>query len=282
VLIVEALAEAGDSLSAVGIASAQAEARQLVAHVLDCNLAELDLRLTFGFDLSNDQAAALHRLLERRAKREPLQHILGRAPFRYLELAVGPGVFVPRPETEAVCELAIGAIRSIADRQSLALDVGTGSGAIAAALATETEARVIAIELSPAAAEYAAKNFAELSAAVELRVGDFRDCCGDLIGQLDVLISNPPYIPETAVPFDVEVRDYDPDLALYSGPDGLDLIRELAVFGLLLLKPGGKLILEHADGQSDAVVELLLSAGWSNVLPHPDATGRLRAVTAHR
>jgi release factor glutamine methyltransferase len=282
VLIIEALAEAGDSLSSVGIASPQAEARQLVAHVLGCNLAELDLRLTFGFDLSTTQAAALHQLLERRLSREPLQHILGKAPFRYLELTVGPGVFVPRPETEAVCELAITALRAITNRQPLALDIGTGSGAIAAALATETAARVIAIELSPAAAEYAAKNFAELSAAVELRVGDFRDKSSDLFGLLDVLISNPPYIPESAVPIDTEVRDYDPDLALYSGPDGLDLIRELAVFGLLLLKPGGKLILEHADGQSDAVVELLLSSGWSDVLPHPDATGRLRAVTANR
>ena len=281
-LIIEALAEAGDSLSSVGIASPQAEARQLVAHVLGCNLAELDLRLTFGFDLSTKQAAALHQLLERRLSREPLQHILGKAPFRYLELTVGPGVFVPRPETEAVCELAITALRAITNRQPLALDIGTGSGAIAAALATETAARVIAIELSPAAAEYAAKNFAELSAAVELRVGDFRDKSSDLFGLLDVLISNPPYIPESAVPIDTEVRDYDPDLALYSGPDGLDLIRELAVFGLLLLKPGGKLILEHADGQSDAVVELLLSSGWSDVLPHPDATGRLRAVTANR
>jgi release factor glutamine methyltransferase len=282
VLIVEALAEVGDSLSTVGIASPQAEARQLVAHVLGCSLAELDLRLTFGFNLSTEQAALLHQLLERRVNREPLQHILGKAPFRHLELKVGPGVFVPRPETEAVCELAISALRAITDRQPLALDIGTGSGAIAAALATETEARVIAIELSPAAAEYAAKNFAELAAVVELRVGDFRDHSSDLFGQLDVLISNPPYIPETAVPIDTEVRDYDPDLALYSGPDGLDLIRELAVFGLLLLKPGGKLVLEHADGQSDAVVELLLSAGWSNVLPHPDATGRLRAVTANR
>jgi len=282
VLIVEALAEVGDSLSTVGIASPQAEARQLVAHVLGCSLAELDLRLTFGFNLSTEQAVLLHQLLERRVNREPLQHILGKAPFRHLELKVGPGVFVPRPETEAVCELAISALRAITDRQPLALDIGTGSGAIAAALATETEARVIAIELSPAAAEYAAKNFAELAAVVELRVGDFRDHSSDLFGQLDVLISNPPYIPETAVPIDTEVRDYDPDLALYSGPDGLDLIRELAVFGLLLLKPGGKLVLEHADGQSDAVVELLLSAGWSNVLPHPDATGRLRAVTANR
>ena len=281
-LIVEALAEVGDSLSTVGIASPQAEARQLVAHVLGCSLAELDLRLTFGFNLSTEQAVLLHQLLERRVNREPLQHILGKAPFRHLELKVGPGVFVPRPETEAVCELAISALRAITDRQPLALDIGTGSGAIAAALATETEARVIAIELSPAAAEYAAKNFAELAAVVELRVGDFRDHSSDLFGQLDVLISNPPYIPETAVPIDTEVRDYDPDLALYSGPDGLDLIRELAVFGLLLLKPGGKLVLEHADGQSDAVVELLLSAGWSNVLPHPDATGRLRAVTANR
>ena len=281
-LIVEALAEVGDTLSGVGIASPQAEARQLVAHVLGCTLGELDLRLTFGFELSTEQAALLHQLLVRRASREPLQHILGKAPFRHLELAVGPGVFVPRPETETVCELAISALRKTTERQPLALDIGTGSGAIAAALATETNARVIAIELSAAAAAYAARNFAQLAPAVELRVGDFRDQSGDLAGQLDLIISNPPYIPESAVPVDAEVRDYDPDLALYSGPDGLDLIRELAVFGLLLLKPGGHLILEHADGQSDSVVELLLSEGWSSVSPHPDATGRLRAVTAKR
>jgi release factor glutamine methyltransferase len=278
-LIVEALAEVGDSLSSAGIASARSEARQLVAHAIGITLAELDLRLSFGLGLDQSQQKTLYSALERRVRREPLQHILGTAPFRNLELAVGLGVFVPRPETEAVAQLAID---FLSDRPAaLALDVGTGSGAIALALATETKARVVAIELSREAAEFAKENFDRYRAAIELRVGDFRDVSLDLHGQLDVLISNPPYIPESAIPIDPEVRDYDPPLALYSGADGLDLIRELIEVAEHLLKPDGLLVLEHADGQSDQVVQLLLSRGWQPTA-HPDATQRLRAVTAIR
>jgi release factor glutamine methyltransferase len=277
-LIVEALAEVGDSLSIAGIESARAEARQLVAHAMNVTLSELDLRLSLGFGLDAQQLKTLYAGLERRVRREPLQHILGTAGFRHLALEVGLGVFVPRPETEAVAQLAID---FLSERPgALALDVGTGSGAIALALATETSARVVAIELSPDAAAFAKKNIDRHQAAIELRVGDFRDAL-DLHGQLDLLISNPPYIPEGAIPIDPEVRDYDPPLALYSGADGLDLIRELIEVAEHLLKPDGLLVLEHADGQSDQVVQLLLSRGW-HPTAHPDATQRLRAVTAIR
>jgi release factor glutamine methyltransferase len=279
-LIVEALAEVGDSLQSAGIASAQAEARLLVAHALGVSLAELDTRLSFGFGLSEDQTRALYGMLARRVTREPLQHITGMAPFRYLELSVGPGVFVPRPETESVTQLAIDFLKPRPN--ALVLDVGTGSGAIALALATETSARVVAIELSADAAEFARQNFERYGADIELRLGDFREVANDLAGSVDLLISNPPYIPASAVPLDPEVRDFDPELALYSGEDGLDVIRDLAVFSQLLVVPGGAIVLEHADGQSDAVVELLLSAGWSAVTAHPDATDRLRAVSALR
>jgi release factor glutamine methyltransferase len=279
-LIVEALAEVGDSLHAAGVASAKAEARLLAAHAMEISLSELDSRLSFGFGLSEQQTLELYEMLARRLKREPLQHIIGLAPFRFLELSVGPGVFVPRPETESVAQLAIDFLKK--RPAALVLDVGTGSGAIALALKTETDARVIAVELSADAAAFARQNFDRYGADIELRVGDFREVTGDLTGSLDLLISNPPYIPNDAIPRDPEVRDFDPELALYSGEDGLDLIRDLAIFGRLLVRPGGAMVLEHADGQSDAVVELLLSAGWSAVTAHPDATERLRAVSAIR
>lgn len=278
-LIVEALAEVGDALSGAGITSARAEARLLVAHALQVNLSELDNRLTFGLGLEDQHLVQLYAALERRVAREPLQHITGSAPFRHLELAVGSGVFIPRPETEAVVQFAID---FLSERQrALALDVGTGSGAIAIALATETDARVVAIEVSPEAASYARRNIDRYASEVELRIGDFRDVSVDLAGKLDLLISNPPYIPESAVPVDPEVRDYDPALALYSGADGLDLIRELIEVASYLVRPDGMLVLEHADGQSDSVVQLLLRAGWQPTA-HPDATQRLRAVTAVR
>lgn len=277
--IVETLAEVGNSLTSAGITSARAEARLLVAKAMGISLSELDNRLSFGFGLGEEQLIELHAMLDRRLRREPLQHITGAAPFRYLELHVGPGVFVPRPETEVVAQLAIDFL--LLHPKSTALDVGTGSGAIALAMATETDASVVAIELSEDAAAYARQNFDHHGAKIDLRVGDFRDLAFEFKGSLDLLISNPPYIPEDAIPLDPEVRDYDPPLALYSGADGLDFIRELVELAEHLLKPTGLLVLEHADGQSDSVVQLLLEAGWQPTA-HPDATQRLRAVTAVR
>jgi release factor glutamine methyltransferase len=143
-------------------------------------------------------------------------------------------------------------------------------------------ARVIAVEASEDAAKYTAVNIAQWAPAVELRVGEFQDHVLDLAGQLDLVISNPPYIPTDAVPIDPEVRDHDPDLALYGGSDGLDLIREIIQTAPILLKPGGMLVLEHADGQSDAVCQLLLDEGFSKVSAQSDLSQRLRSVTAIR
>lgn len=276
-LLSVAINELAERFRVAGIASYQADAELLLAHHLGLSRGALQAAaMTAGeVDLTEiEQAISL------REQRVPLQHITGLAPFRSLELAVAPGVFVPRFETESVAQLGIDYLRSIPGSPR-AVDVCSGSGAIAIALALETEATVYAIELSDAAIEYARKNIAKYSAAVELISGDFQDHLGKL-RDLDLVISNPPYIPQDAVPVDPEVHLHDPELALYSGPDGLDAIRELISLSEISLRPGGMLILEHADGQSDSVRELLLSAGWRGVSSHPDPAQRLRAISAIR
>lgn len=270
------LEQTAGRLKEAGIDSYQADAEQLIAFFLEVSRGELRAMAFLNSDF--EPGEELLALIERRIKREPLQHLTGVAYFRNLTLAVGPGVFIPRPETEAVVSVALEYL--FAHPGAKVIDVGTGSGAIAISIATEAKLSVDAIEKSSAAAEFARVNIEANHASVNLMVGDFRDI--DLsFESYDLVISNPPYIPEAAVPIDPEVRDYDPDLALYGGEDGLDLIREIIELALLILRPGGMLVLEHADGQSDSVCELLL-ANWQSVRVHPDPTGRLRAVSAIR
>jgi len=273
----EAIASLADRFQVAGIASFQADAELLLGHLLNVSRGELQAMSITGaeIDPSTFEAAAC-----RREAREPLQHILGIAPFRSIQLKVGPGVFVPRFETELVAQLAIDFLRSVPGKPA-AVDAGTGTGAIAISLALETDAEVSAIELSDAALGFARENISSSGAEVKLIAGDF---LVELLQfrNLDLLVSNPPYIPASAIPVDPEVYNYDPEMALYSGEDGLDAIRELIAIGQVVLRPGGMMILEHADGQSDAVRELLLDAGWRGVSVHPDAVGRLRAVSAIR
>ena len=276
-LIGLAISEIAERFQRAGIASFQADAELLLAHHLGVSRGELQAMALTDQDID---FAAVAKAVSLREARVPLQHITGLAPFRSLELRVGPGVFVPRFETELVAQIGIDFLRSIPGASS-AVDVGTGSGAIAISLALETEASVKAIEISEEAAGYARENISKYSARVDLIQGDFRDELAKLRG-LDLVISNPPYIPEDAIPVDPEVQLHDPQLALYSGPDGLDAIRELVALSEISLRPGGMLVLEHADGQSDSVRELLLTAGWRGVSAHPDAAQRLRAVSAIR
>jgi release factor glutamine methyltransferase len=204
------------------------------------------------------------------------------AAFRTLELSVGPGVFVPRPETEQVVQYAIDYLRQL-PTPGVAIDLGTGSGAIAIAMAKEVpQARVFAVELSESAHAYAAKNILANGVSVELRLGAMQEVVSDLVGLLDVVVSNPPYIPNSAIPIDPEVRDFDPELALYGGEDGLDVIRDISGIAAALLRPGGLLVLEHADGQSEDIRELLLTGGWLKVSAFQDATMRNRTITAIR
>ncbi len=278
----EALAFASEKLSAAGVPSPQADATWLLCHILETDRSDLLTRITFDQDLAAEQLDAFLVALARREKREPLQHITGKAAFRSLELSVGPGVFIPRPETEQVVQYAIDYLRQL-PTPGVAIDLGTGSGAIAIAMAVEVpQTKVYAVELSQAAFDYAAKNIEANLAAVELRLGAMQEVVSDLVGGLDVVISNPPYIPDSAIPIDPEVRNFDPELALYGGEDGLDVIRDISGIAAALLRAGGLLVLEHADGQSDAIRELLLNDGWLSVSAFQDATMRYRTITAIR
>jgi release factor glutamine methyltransferase len=278
----EALSLASEKLTEAGVPSPQADATWLLCHILDTDRSDLLTRITFEQSLTAAQLDDFLVALARRQKREPLQHITGKAAFRSLELSVGPGVFVPRPETEQVVQYAIDYLRQL-PRPGVAIDLGTGSGAIAIAMATEVpQTKVYAVELSESAFDYAAKNIEANSAGVELRLGAMQEVVSDLVGGLDVVISNPPYIPSSAIPIDPEVRNYDPELALYGGEDGLDVIRDISGIAAALLRSGGLLVLEHADGQSEAIRELLLNDGWLSVSAFQDATMRYRTITAIR
>ena len=219
--------------------------------------------------------------MSRRATRIPLQHLTGVAHFRYLELVVGPGVFVPRPETETVVQLAIDFARGIG--HPLVIDLGTGSGAIAGSLAHEVPgARVHAVELSDEAFPYAQRNLAPLG--VELVQGDLAHAFAELDGTCDVVISNPPYIPANAVPREPEARDHDPHMALYGGgEDGMVLPRAAAASAARLLRPGGFFVMEHAEVQAGAMAALFAASGhWGNIATHRDLAGRDRATSGIR
>lgn len=278
--IVDALSKVTDSLAEANVPTPQADAYWLICYAAGITKSELMNRLAFDESLNSQQVETLLTAVEKRKQRIPLQHITGTAAFRDFELSVGQGVFIPRPETEMVAQLGIDFLKPFAN-QALALDIGAGSGAIAISIARAVpRVRVVAVEASEAAAAFTAANIRSLAPEVELRIGDFQEHVLDLAGQVDLLISNPPYIPIDAIPLDLEVREHDPDLALYGGQDGLDVIRELVQIGPVLLKRGGMIVLEHADGQSDAVCELLLAEGFSKVQAHSDLTERLRSVSA--
>jgi release factor glutamine methyltransferase len=215
----------------------------------------------------------------RRADRVPLQHLTGRAPFRYLDLEVGPGVFVPRPETESVVQWAVDALRDA--EAPLAVDLCTGSGAIALSLATELAgARVHAVEVDPVAFEWARRNDRE--GVVAWHLGPVEGCLPDLDGSVDLVASNPPYVAEDEAHLpEPEVVDHDPHVALFAGDDGLAVIREVERAARRLLRPGGLVVVEHSDRQGETAPEVFEKAGgWSEVADHEDLTGRPRYVTA--
>ena len=271
-------------LTAAGVPDPTVDAELLLGHVLGLGRGEVQSKVAIDAAVEQDDVAKFEALVSRRAAREPLQHITGKAPFRSLELAVGPGVFVPRPETELVAQFAIDALRSSAEPEPIAVDLGTGSGAIAIALATEVpHARVLAVELSPDAHEWAQRNVAASGASnLELRRGDLADAFPELDGSVAVVISNPPYVPNRAIPRDPEVRLHDPAVALYGGEDGLDIVRSLSHTAWRLLHSGGTLVIEHGELQGAEIRALLDGDGWRALSTHPDLLGRDRSTTALR
>ena len=224
----------------------------------------------------------------RREAREPLQHITGVAYFRYLDLEVGPGVFVPRPETEVMTGWAIDRLTEMDVAEPVAVDLGTGSGAIALAIAQEVpRARVHAVEADPIARPWTERNISRCSAAsphtegrVALYPGDFESALAELNGTVDLVISNPPYIPVSAeVP--PEVGEYEPAAALYSGADGLNAIRVVERVARRLLRPGGRVAVEHGSPQGVAVYWVFAEEnGWQQTRNHTDLAGLDRFVTA--
>ncbi|WP_336647919.1 peptide chain release factor N(5)-glutamine methyltransferase [Microbacterium sp. MMO-10] len=280
--LAEALRRAATVLGEAGVPDPVVDAELLAGHVLGMGRGAVQAATIRGDALDETQTDALEALVARRAAREPLQHLTGTAPFRHLELAVGPGVFVPRPETEIVAQFAIDALLASASPEPVGVDLCTGSGAIALALATEVpHARVHAVELSPEAHAWAQRNTAG-QGNLALVLGDLREALGELDGTVDVVISNPPYVPDDAIPRDPEVRLFDPALALYGGPDGLDVVRAISRRAWALLHPGGTLVLEHAEVQGAAIRELLAADGWRATATHQDLTRRDRATTAIR
>ncbi len=277
-------ARAVDILTAARVPSPDVDAELLLGHVLGLGRGQVQAKIAAGAAVGPEDVFALLEAVERRAAREPLQHITGRAAFRSLELAVGPGVFVPRPETETVAQIAIDAVLATAAPSPRAVDLGTGSGAIALALATEVpHARVVAVENSPAAFVWARQNARESGADnIRMVFDDLGRALPDHDGAVDVVVSNPPYIPDDAVPRDPEVRLHDPAAALYGGPDGLDVVRALSATARRLLRPGGTLVVEHGEEQGAAMRDLLTADGWRAATTHPDLVGRDRATTAIR
>jgi release factor glutamine methyltransferase len=276
------IAAATGRLAAAGVASPEHDARALAVHVLGASKPS-DLLLVDAFEVG--QQTSYDDLVGRRADRVPLQHLTGSVGFRYVELDVGPGVFVPRPETESVVQFAVEALAGVAD--PLCVDLCTGSGTIAFALANELPgATVHAVERDPGALEWARRNAAARAKAgdpeVQLHLGSAEHALPDLDGALDLVISNPPYVAttETHIP-DPEVLDHDPGIALWAGEDGFDVIRLVEQAARRLLKPGGLLVVEHSDRQGRSAPALLeVAGGWSQVQDHQDYAGRDRFVTA--
>ncbi|HEX5189050.1 MAG TPA: peptide chain release factor N(5)-glutamine methyltransferase [Streptosporangiaceae bacterium] len=281
-LLMSEIAVAVARLAEAGVESPRADAELMAAHRHGVSRSELNLVPDADFDPRFWDDIA------RRESREPLQHITGVAFFRYLELEVGPGVFVPRPETEVMTGWAIDRLTEMDVADPVVADLGTGSGAIALAIAQEVpRAHVHAVEGDPLARPWTERNIAScagvaphISGRITLHGGDFSGALPDLDGSVDLVISNPPYIPVGAcVP--PEVGEYEPTAALYSGTDGLDAVRAVERTARRLLRPGGRVAVEHGAVQGAAVYWVFAEEnGWKETRNHSDLAGLDRFVTA--
>lgn len=275
--------KAVEKLAAAGVPSPKVDAEELAAFSLGIQRTRLGLQPL----VEGEWVDGYTELIDQRAQRVPLQYLLGSVPIGRADIAVGPGVFIPRPETELLVQWALEAIRDVPD--PVVVDLCTGSGAIALAISVERpDARVIAVEREDGALAWARRNL-ELhleggGTPVELRGGDFTDprLLYDLDGVADLVTANPPYVP-AGTPVEPEVADYDPPEAVFAGADGLDVIRPLINVAAALLKPGGALVIEHDDSHGESVPALLSGRRvLDQVADHDDLAGRPRFVTARR
>ena len=287
------LIDATQRLTASGIESARTDAELLLCHVLDVSRARL---LTVD-ELTREQRMRFEGLLSKRMSRYPLQHLTGLAPFRYLELDIGPGALVPRPETEVVVETAVRHLRTLPEGAHV-LDLCSGAGPIAIAIATEVaNCHVVAIEKYADAQQWGRRNaekyatrIAEQGSVLTFVDGDVTDSApyAPYAHSIDVVVSNPPYIPNGMVPRDPEVSMHDPKEALFGGADGMDVIRPLLDGAAYVLKDGGLLVIEHADVQGEAAGDagvpaiVRAHADFEDVVDHNDLTARPRYTVARR
>lgn len=270
------LDDAAARLEQAEVASPRHDAETLLSHVTGVPRA----LLTIAARVDDVQRRVYLEMIDARARRVPLQHLTGVAGFRHVDVEVGPGVFVPRPETELLADWAIDAARA-AGPEPVVVELCAGSGAISLAIVDELPiARVHAVELDEQAFGWARRNLD--GTGVDLRLGDMADAFSDLDGAVDVVVANPPYIPleagESVAP---EARDHDPALALWSGDDGLDAMRVVETVAWRLLRPGGAVGAEHADAQGDSAPQVF-AGRWREVRDHRDLADRPRYVTARR
>jgi release factor glutamine methyltransferase len=279
--IKELLRQAKSQLDESGIS--QVDAEHLLAHCLGVSRMDLHNPVILESTLANivDEQTieeTFATLVERRISFEPLQYLTGTAPFRHLEIEVGPGVLVPRPESELLVEAVLQHISNLEGIVSV-VDLGAGSGALSLAVATEAEnARVIAVEKSPEAIFWLKKNVSRIDEKVRIVEGDISDVLVDV--KCDLVIANPPYIPDDQV-LPRDVAGFEPHIALFGGPTGIEIPRQFIAAAARLLKSGGVLVIEHTEEQG-LVIEGELALDFENVVLHHDLNDRPRWSSAVR
>ena len=289
----EVLRASTDVLTQAGVSSPRHDAEALASFALGAERSAVRTWLALGVSINADQVSQIQVLVERRANREPLQHITGSTGFARIDLLVGPGVFVPRPESELLVERALVEVQSIvtAGQAPVVVDLCSGSGAIGLAIAHEcSTAQLHSVELDDDAFLWLQRNVEALNlgARVQAYHDDATSALPDLTGRVDVVVCNPPYVPLDATIRDPEAARFDPPMALWGGIDGLDVIRGIEANAARLLKPGGVLVIEHADVQGETLPLLLMSSYhdnqrvWTDVMDQRDLTDRPRFTVARR
>lgn len=272
----ELIFELADELASAGFPSPGSDARLLVAEACDTDVSELLTR----WEITPDEAQRARALARRRVEAEPVQHITGKAYFRYETLHVGPGVFIPRPETEILAGKAIELLAGRPSGRRRVVELCAGSGAIIRSIVRELGGvEAFANERSTSAEPWLRRNLADVD--VTVAIGDMATAFPELDATVDLVVVNPPYVPDRlreTLPTDVVGRD--PDDALFAGPDGLGAMPVVATTAARLLRPGGVLVVEHDESHQSGVIQIFQQRGFVAIEGHRDLAGRDRFVTA--